>query len=450
MAVARPDLSPAVAGLTINTQPGESPPSAAQTAETQPADVLPADVLPADVLPADVQLSPGDGGTEPAAPNDEWHLSLDAGRGDTLFDLLLDNQVARAEADAAIQALRPVFDPRKLRIGQSIDLTFQRRDGAVHLGHLALSPDPVHHVRLDAQVDTGFRVSQETKSVERHLAAAHAVIASSQYEAGVKAGVPIPILLSVIKVYSHDVDFQRDFQEGDRFEVLYERFVTGDGVAVRTGDLLFARLVLSGRDLPIYRFQTADGRVDYYDREGQSVRRALLRTPLDGARITSGFGQRRHPILGYSKMHQGVDFGAPSGTPIYAAGAGMIEEARRRNGYGNYLRIRHNTEIATAYAHLSRFGSGARRGARVDQGDLIGYVGATGRATGPHLHYEVLRAGRQVNPLSVDTPVGRRLKGRELNEFQQAVASADRAFQAALGNDQVADLPATCTQPGRC
>jgi murein DD-endopeptidase MepM/ murein hydrolase activator NlpD len=197
--------------------------------------------------------------------------------------------------------------------------------------------------------------------------------------------------------------------------------------------------------MELYRYKTRDGVVDYFNRQGESIRKALLRTPIDGARVSSSFGMRRHPVLGFSKLHAGMDFAAPGGTPIFAAGDGIIEEVGRKGSYGNYIRIKHNQQFSTAYAHLSKFGQEMRRGGRVQQGDIIGYVGSTGRSTGPHLHYEVLQSGRQINPMAVDLPTGIALKGRELAEFQRHVAQLNREFLANLQNSQVAQ---TVSAPG--
>jgi murein DD-endopeptidase MepM/ murein hydrolase activator NlpD len=188
--------------------------------------------------------------------------------------------------------------------------------------------------------------------------------------------------------------------------------------------------------MELYRYKTRDGTVDYFNRQGESIRKALLRTPIDGARVSSKFGMRRHPILGFSKMHAGMDFAAPTGTPIYAAGNGVVEEIGQKNGFGNYIRIKHNQQIATAYAHLSKFGGDMRRGGRVQQGDIIGYVGTTGRSTGPHLHYEVLRGGRQINPMSIELPTGVALEGHELAAFKHHVEETDRQFAASLQSSQ--------------
>ncbi|MBO6838055.1 MAG: M23 family metallopeptidase, partial [Alphaproteobacteria bacterium] len=188
------------------------------------------------------------------------------------------------------------------------------------------------------------------------------------------------------------------------------------------------------------QFQDDDGRIDYYDAKGQSVRRALLRTPVEGARISSGFGKRKHPILGYTKMHKGLDFAAPSGTPIYAAGDGVVEAAGWNGGYGRYIRIRHNGTYSTAYAHLSRIDSRIKPGARVDQRQIIGYVGTSGRSTGPHLHYEVHVNGRQTNPLGVKLPTGKTLAGAELARFERVRAEIEQQYAAIEPRTQVAQI----------
>ncbi|WP_255542932.1 M23 family metallopeptidase [Azospirillum sp. INR13] len=389
----------------------------------------------------DAKRSGGTSDGGPAGPVDRRTLSI--GRGDTLMDLLTEAKVSTNDAHDAVAALREVYNPRRLQVGQRVTVLFEpRRGGARKFVGLEFAPDPLRSVSIARKGDAGFTSSQIEKPVTRKPVAAQGVIRSSLFEAGAQAGVPISVMMAFLQNFSYDVDFQRDLQPGDRFEVMYEKLVTADGTEAGEGELLYASLTLSGDDMPIYRFKTRDGRIDYYNDDGESIRRALLRTPIDGARITSGFGMRRHPILGFSKMHKGVDFGAPSGTPIYAAGRGTIELAERNSSYGNYVRIRHNTEISTAYAHMSRFAKSIRRGARVDQGDIIGYVGTTGRSTGPHLHYEVLKAGHQVNPRSVDLPTGEKLEGRELQNFQQARRAIDKLFEESRSGLQLARTPA--------
>jgi len=191
---------------------------------------------------------------------------------------------------------------------------------------------------------------------------------------------------------------------------------------------LFANIKTNGREKPIYRFEMDNGRVDYFGPDGTSIRKTLMKTPIDGARISSGFGYRRHPVLGYNKLHKGMDFAASTGTPIYAAGDGTVTYAARKGSYGNYISIRHNSKLGTAYAHLNKFKKGIRKGSVVKQGDVIGYVGTTGRSTGPHLHYEVLVNGVQVNPRSVKLPTGETLSGSELARFKSMVRSVDQEY----------------------
>jgi len=274
-------------------------------------------------------------------------------------------------------------------------------------------------------------------------------IDDSLYMAMDRAGVAPEIIAELIMIYSFDVDFQREIRQGDAFELFYEQYLDETGAVAKHGDILFGNLTLRGKPLNLYRYVTSDDdKIDYYNEHGHSVRKALLRTPIDGARLTSRFGKRRHPVLGYTKMHKGIDFGARRGTPIRAAGDGVVERASRYGSFGNYALIRHSSEFKTAYAHMKGFARGMKKGAKVKQGQIIGYVGTTGRSTGPHLHYEVLKNGKHVNPLSLKLPSGRRLEGEELKTFQTMLAER----QVAMANTPVmtqlaASAPAATTAP---
>ena len=232
----------------------------------------------------------------------------------------------------------------------------------------------------------------------------------------------------MIKVFSFDVDFQRDIKQNDEFALFYERLTDETGTIAEIGPVIFARLKLRRREVKLYRFKLKKGEIDYFDNQGRSVKKFLLSTPTDGARISSGFGRRRHPILGYSKLHKGVDFAAPRGTPVYAAGNGIIEIAKRYGSYGNYVRIRHKNHYKTAYAHLKGFGPGIKSGIRVRQRRVIGYIGSTGRSTGPHLHYEVIYKNRHVNPRGVRIPTGIQLAGKEYKRFKAERKKIDRSM----------------------
>ncbi|MDA0702072.1 MAG: peptidoglycan DD-metalloendopeptidase family protein [Proteobacteria bacterium] len=344
-------------------------------------------------------------------------LTLEIKPGDTLMNLLVKKGVPRNDAHQAISVLSDVYDPRQIRPGQELTLTFGPGGfdlGAFQAASVNISYDSTIEVRREAE---GFTADTIVKPLVTKPARADGRIDSSLMQAGIDVGVSAAVMIEMIRAYSFDVDFQRDIQKGDSFEVMYERLFDGDGAHVHDGAVRYAALTLSGKTYRLYQFEAEDGTVDYFNEKGASVRKALMRTPVDGARISSGFGKRRHPILGYTKMHKGTDFAAPSGTPIMAAGDGVVEKAGRNGGYGNYVRIRHSGTYKTAYAHLSKFAKGVRAGSRIRQGDIIGYVGTTGRSTGPHLHYEVHLDGKQINPLNVRMPSGRTLAGAELKQF---------------------------------
>ncbi len=375
--------------------------------------------------------------------------TVSVSKGDTLMKVL-----TRAGADAkdshkAISALSSVFDPRRLKVGQDITLNFgsleteenQSQTNGASLVSVSLNQDVDRQVAAIRTPDNGFEVKETIISLDKVMIRAGGVINNSLFLSAAEASIPTKVILNLIRVFSYDVDFQREIQAGDRFEVYYESFVDNEGRALKTGNIQWASMTLSGTDITLYRFKTKDdGFTDYYNAKGQSVRKTLMRTPIDGARLTSRFGKRKHPILGYTKMHRGADFGASRGTPIMAAGDGIVEVAGRNGAYGKYVRLRHTSEYKTAYAHMKGFAKGVRKGKRVKQGQIIGYVGTTGRSTGPHLHYEVHKNGRQINPLSVKLPAGRKLKGNILAEFNSFTGNVDKDVASATMNNRVASL----------
>ncbi|MGF1639817.1 MAG: M23 family metallopeptidase [Rhodospirillales bacterium] len=369
-------------------------------------------------------------------PVSHRHL-LRVERGDTLGGMLTRVGVPGQEANAAFAALRQHFDPRRIRAGQEVALTLEpaseEADGG-RLLDLTVTSGPLEEIIVERTAEGGFVASKSRKATATALARASGTITSSLFVDGERVGVPVAILVELIRAYSWDVDFQRDIHPGDRFEILYQRIVDVDGHTVHHGDIAYAALTVGGKRKALYRYVRSDGEADFFELDGKSVRKALLRTPVDGARLSSGFGNRRHPILGYTRMHRGVDFAAPPGTPIYAAGSGTVEIAGRKGSYGNYVRIRHNAEYATAYAHMRGFARGIRAGTRVKQGQVIGYVGSTGSSTGPHLHYEVIRGGVQINPINIKVATGPKLDGNELKRFLAHVAETDRQF-ALLDDD---------------
>ncbi|MDV7341837.1 peptidoglycan DD-metalloendopeptidase family protein [Terasakiella sp. A23] len=357
--------------------------------------------------------------------------TLKVGRGDTLMKMLLNAGINRGDAYTAIEAMRSAYDPRRLRVGQELHVTFQpgRHKDMPHLFQsLRLKTGFNKDLYVSRSTDGDYAVHEEEQELITTLHRAEGKIDSSLYVAASKSGIPASLLMEFIFAYSFDVDFQRDIQKNDAFEVMYEKISTADGKNTKVGNIQYASLTLSGINIPIYRFKQKNGRVAYFNDKGQSAQKALMRTPINGARLSSGFGKRRHPILGYSKMHTGVDFAAPPGTPIYAAGDGVLDYVGRKGGYGKYIRIRHNSEYQTAYAHMRGYKKGVHKGKRVKQGDVIGYVGSTGRSTGPHLHYEIIRKGRKTNPMKVRMPSGKKLKGQELARFMEVKNAHDAQY----------------------
>ena len=355
-------------------------------------------------------------------------------KGDTLMDIFVKAGLTRGNAIKAIQALSKIYNPKRLRPGQDIEFVFEPAallepddaDAAKgELKQITVHPDLFREYTVYQLDDDKFTAKYIKQAIETKLARASGKISSSLYLSAVNAGVPVLVLMELIRIYSWDVDFQRSIRAGDQFDVMYERKITEKGEFARYGNILYANLKLGKTDNPLYLFTGKKGFSDYFDPKGRSARKALMRTPINGARLSSGYGRRRHPVLGYNKMHRGVDFAAPRGTPIFAAGSGTVVYRARNGGYGNYVRIRHNSEYSTAYGHMKSFRRSVRRGSRVRQGQIIGYVGSTGRSTGPHLHYEILRRGRQTNPMRVKMPSGKHLKGKELARFMNVRAATE-------------------------
>jgi murein DD-endopeptidase MepM/ murein hydrolase activator NlpD len=363
-------------------------------------------------------------------------------RGDTLFKLLTNAGLSDAEAQDASHSLSDVFSPSDLKVGQRITLNFATGaatdDNDNKLLGLTLTPSVERDVKLTRASDGQFVAAAVDRPLTERIDRVAGDIDISLFESARDAGLPVGLIGDLIKAYSYDVDFQRDIHEGDAFEVLYERFDTPAGDLAKPGRLLYASLSIGGKPMPIYYFER-DGDGEYYTADGVAVRKSLLKTPIDGAKITSGYGMRVNPILGYSAMHQGIDFGAPLGTPIFAAGNGVIEQIGEVNGYGNYIKLRHNGTYETAYAHISRFASGMKRGTKVKQGEVIAYVGATGHATGPHLHFEVLINGQHVNPSTVKTVAEDKLNGKDLKAFKAVVASIQAQRRTLAQRAEIAD-----------
>lgn len=393
---------------------------------------------------------------EPQGPIEE---AIKIDEGDTLMEILTRLKIPSQEAHAIIEAIKKVYDPRELKVGQEIYVTTQAKEvdeSPVAPGsELAASTEPhkdeknentlldlyirpaiEYEVEVKRAEDGTYKGVKNKKSLEHETKFVSGTIEDSLYRELTKKQVPGKIIHEIIRAFSYDVDFQRDFHPGDTFEVIFDQFTDKEDSLVRAGEIQYAALNLGGEDYVIYRFQPPNGVPDFYKPNGESIRKALLRTPVDGARLSSTFGKRKHPILGYSKMHKGVDFAAPKGTPIMAAGDGVVQKAMFWNSYGNYVMIKHTGEFSTAYAHMSRFAKGMKPGKKVRQGEVIGFIGTTGRSTGPHLHYEVLKGGKHINPQSIKQLPGGKLGGKSLEKFKSFKKTLDAQMQALAPESQ--------------
>lgn len=392
--------------------------------------------------------------TRPAG-SDIADKSITISTGDTLSSILLANGATRQEVREIANAMTPAFPASRLMQGQQMRIGFAQDDSrprlapvrvsifdgddhAVTVGLVRKEGDAnAHYVRLeDADAlladDGTLQVNAPTKRANLY---------ESLYQTGLRANLPRPVIDRMVRVHAYDVDFKRGVQPGDSLEVFY---VADDNEGNISGEpeILYSALTIRGETKRFYRFRTPDdGAVDYYDEEGKSAKKFLIRKPINGGVMRSGFGMRRHPILGYRKMHTGVDWAARSGTPIVAAGNGIVEKAEWTSGYGRYTVIRHANGYKSAYAHQSGFAKGVSEGAKVRQGQVIGFVGSTGLSTGPHLHYEVVVNGRFVDPMRIRVPRGRSLQGRLLAAFQREKNRIDRLMSLPPAATRVAAKP---------
>ncbi|MDA7763191.1 M23 family metallopeptidase, partial [Pelagibacteraceae bacterium] len=262
-----------------------------------------------------------------------------------------------------------------------------------------------------------YEVRLNQKNLERVNFLAKGIIVNSLFASAQKIDVDAEVIVEFARIFGFEIDFQRDIRKNDEFQIFYERFEDDEGENFKNGNILFAYLKNSGREIKLYRYKDSKNNIGYFTPDGKSIEKALMKTPINGARLSSGFGFRKHPILGYNKLHQGTDFAARRGTPVMASGSGTIERASWFGAYGKYIRIRHNSTYKTAYAHLSKFGRNIKAGKKVRQGQIIGYVGSTGRSTGPHLHYEVLVNNKRTNSQRLKLPSGKKLSKNEMENF---------------------------------
>jgi len=359
-------------------------------------------------------------------------------KGDTLMSILANAGAEKWQAKAIADAMAPVFKPKNLNKGQEVRFTLvpaPKNDAQMEPVKVSLFTGKAHNVTV-VRDGAGEYVASDNpitlkvaNNLRRTVRSKRASLYTSFYHSALNQGVGADQITKLLRVHSYDVDFKRPTHPGDSFEVFFGLEKDESGQEQALGEVLFTAMTVGGDEQRYYRFRTPDGAVDFYDKDGNSAKKFLMRKPVKGARYTSGFGMRRHPILKYRKMHTGTDWGAKSGTPILAAGNGVVEEAKRRGGNGNYVRIRHANGYKTAYSHMSRFARGLQPGMKVQLGQIIGYVGSTGLSSGPHLHFEVLVNNRFVNPMTIHVPRGRQLASKDLANFYKERNRIDNLMQ---------------------
>lgn len=370
---------------------------------------------------------------------------LTVSKGDTFISLISSLGLDYNQAHAFYSKFKKIYDPASLRIGQKIIVSLTE-DIQTHemlsLDSIVIEPKSGQRYILERNDQNEYIAKAEKDELLEEINNASGTIQGSLSVSMRKQGVPGKIVAKFSNIFGQSVDFRRDVHNGDKFEVIYENHITPSGEVIKTGNILYAGLVLRKTRIELYRFADKNGNVDYYNEKGLAMKRTLHRKPLafQRARISSPFGKRRHPILKRTIVHWGVDYAAPSGTAIYAGGDGVVQVAKYNGGYGNYIKIRHNSEYSTAYGHMKSFAKGIRPGVRVKQGQVIGYVGSTGRSTGPHLHYEVVQNGRRVNPLKIKAAAGENLAGNNLTKFKQQVAELKQTYKTMFAQNEAAKM----------
>ena len=336
--------------------------------------------------------------------------------GDTLANILKQYNTTERDINEIQNKLSKKFKLNKLKAGQKIQFTIDQKKNLIKEFLIQISNTEKIALIRDTKTEK-FNQKILITQLKKEIIYKENIILNSLYRAATKQKIPANIIIEFARIYGFQVDFQRDVRKKDSFQIMYEVFVNDKEKVIETGNVLFANLKLSGENLPLYYYD-GKGSEGHYDKNGKSVKKALMKTPINGARLSSPFGMRKHPIDGFNKMHRGTDFAAPMGTPIMASGDGVIKKAGWCGGGGNCIVIKHNSTYQTIYAHMSKFASGIRSGVRVKQGQTIGFVGSTGKSTGPHLHYEVVVNGKKVNSQKLKLPSGKVLKGEERKIFE--------------------------------
>jgi murein DD-endopeptidase MepM/ murein hydrolase activator NlpD len=350
--------------------------------------------------------------------SDATKVELKVRNGDSIQRILYDQKISSTEVNNVLNALRREYNVGTLRNDQKVYLIVKREKNGNFVSRLTVNIDNITSVHVFLNKDNVYETKRVTKILTKKNHLVETTIDRGIYRTAKQSGIENSIVAQFARLYGFEVDFQRDLKKNDKIKIFYERYLDDDGVSQRTGNIIYSEIANVERNIVLYRYEYPNGSIAYFTPEGKSIERSLMRTPINGAKLSSRYGFRIHPILGYNQMHQGTDFAAPIGTPVMASGAGTVEYSGWKGGYGKFISIRHSPVYQTNYAHLQDYAKGMRRGTKVQQGQVIGYLGSTGSSTGPHLHYEVVVNGRKENSQTLKLPSAAPLEGNNKNFFE--------------------------------
>ncbi len=345
-------------------------------------------------------------------------VELKVRNGDSIQRILYDQKISPSDVNNVLNALRREYNVGTLRNDQKVYLIVKREKNGNFVSRLTVNIDNITSVHVFLNKDNVYETKRVTKILTKKNHLIETTIDRGIYRTAKQSGIENNIVAQFARLYGFEVDFQRDLKKNDKIKIFYERYLDDDGVSQRTGNIIYSEITNVEKNIILYRYEYPNGTIAYFTPEGKSIEKSLMRTPINGAKLSSRYGFRIHPILGYNQMHQGTDFAAPIGTPVMASGAGTVEYSGWKGGYGKFISIRHSPVYQTNYAHLQDYAKGIRRGAKVQQGQVIGYLGSTGSSTGPHLHYEVVVNGRKENSQTLKLPSAAPLEGNNKNFFE--------------------------------
>ena len=363
------------------------------------------------------------------------NINYEIKKGDTIGKILKKLNIKNSEIQKIINEYNKYGKPNQLLVGNKIDLVIEEKisEDKKSISSFFIPITKSTSIEIKKNESNKLESKKIITKLYKRTVVAENTIKNNLYSSAIKAKINPEAIIEFARIFGFEIDFQRDIRKNDYFRIVFEKYLDETGEFIKSGSILYAHMTVNGREITLYKFGN-DKDYGYFDVNGKSVEKALMKTPINGARLSSSYGMRKHPILGFNKMHKGTDFAAPIGTPIMASGSGTVTRAKWCGGGGNCVKIKHNSTYTTVYAHLKSFAAGIKAGKKVKQGQIIGYVGSTGMSTGPHLHYEVIVNGKHVNSQTLKLPSGKTLKDNERKKFEVHRIKTDVLVAELLNN----------------